>query len=122
MDQLEGRIMEGERRTNVLANEVATVRETVRIIDNNFAELKKGNREMLDAINQGNLVTQKMEATLKYAIDAQIEAKLNPMQTRLDQLEKEVIIRKTQLAMIIGFGIFAGQLLIIALKAMGVPL
>lgn len=108
--------VEHEQRVNSLITEVATLRESVKNNRESFDELKKGQ-------NDGQVLLQKIvaqnevfNATLKFNIDAQINTALSPIKAELAALREEALIRKTQLAMIIGFGIAVGNVAVYFIK------
>lgn len=97
--------MEQERRLHNLATDQATTRETLRNIgerfdklDNKYDKLEQGQRDIQSAISQISASNQKIEATLKFNIDAQIDAKLVPFHAALTSLREESIVRNSQLA------------------------
>ena len=115
--------VEQERRVNSLITEVATLRESVKNNRESFSEvkesqsdLKKGQAEIQIAVQK--LVSQNEinNATLKLNIDAQINTALSPLKAELAALREEALIRKTQLAMIIGFGIAVGNVAVYFIK------
>ena len=115
--------VENERRVNSLVIEVATLRETLRHSRESSDEIKKDISDLKRGQADGQVLLQKIvnnndvqAATLKFNIDAQIAPALAPIKAELAALREESVIRKTQLAMLITFGIAVGNVVVYLIK------
>lgn len=110
--------MEQDRRLNTAITEVAILKEQVTNTRSSLDEIKKGSEELkrgqselIAAVAKGNASNDRMEATLKYSINDQIQTALVPIKTDIANLREESVIRKTQLGMIVLFGTGAGSII-----------
>ena len=108
--------VEHERRVNSLITEVATLRETVKNNRESFDKLEKGQMEGQVLLQKIVAYNEVSAATLKFNIDAQIAPALAPIKAELAALREESVIRKTQLAMLITFGIAVGNVVVYLIK------
>jgi uncharacterized FlaG/YvyC family protein len=97
--------MEQDRRLNTAITEVAILKEQVTNTRSSLDEIKKGSEELkrgqtelIAAVAKGNASNDRMEATLKYSINDQIQSALIPVKSDIATLKEESIVRKTQIA------------------------
>lgn len=110
--------MEQDRRLNTAITEVAILKEQVTNTRSSLDEIKKGSEELkrgqtelIAAVAKGNASNDRMEATLKYSINDQIQTALTPVKADIAALKEESVVRKTQIAMWAMFGSGVGALI-----------
>ena len=110
--------MEQDRRLNTAITEVAILKEQVTNtrasldeIKKGSEELKRGQTELIAAVAKGNASNDRMEATLKYSINDQIQSALVPVKSDIATLKEESVVRKTQIAMWAMFGSGVGAII-----------
>lgn len=83
--------VELERRLNNAVTEVSTLRETVNRMQDEFSDFKRGQKEILDAVNSMKSDAATAKALLDYQVDSRIDRKLEPVYAELKKRHDESI-------------------------------